>query len=948
MNRKLLRALIAILVSVSLSIRPARAQEDWWWDSWPPEDPYVYTEPAPEEPPSPPPADEAPAETPTEEQPPPESPPEETPEENAPPSEPAPEEAPAPEVPSENPPIEEPPSEPPPDEPPADETPTPPPTPEPPSEPSSGPSGPSDPTGGSEPVDNNTPQPPETTPTNPGSTTPAPTPPEENATPAEPTSPATSTTNPTASGTSTPAATSPSNGLPTTPTPGTLDGTTITGAGVSKNGVSVSINGTLISINGQLYEITSTIDSALAIAATVGNQAGTNAFANTNVQIDANGNLYISQNLHRGAVAGTYTLAPVTPTTAPTQTSVSSTEEWGPWQFSDSWDAKNYGATAWDDWQSGAVTWGPWSVGNPVWGDWQTGAPSWGDWQSGTPAWGDWQAGAPAWGQWQGGSTSWGDWQAGAASRTYTSFSPWAPDSSTAPPGTPVHQSRTADYTESVTSTRTGSVTSTRSGTVESTRSGSVAVSRSGTATATRSGSVTSARSGTATSSRSGNTPWSQSGTRSWSRSGTRYYSDGTSESLSETGPTEALSASGSDPASDSKTESVSDSSTASLTDSQTSNLADSRTDPLSETKTDSISDSQTTSASDSSTSSSSGSETQYQTVDGTATETWSPFDEMVRDWYPTSNWSPDPVTVPAGQSFTQSRNEQQDWRRGERSDRGNERNVENYHRNRTVTQPAVGTMEVWTAFDDLVRDWYPTGNWSPDAATIPNGQSFTQTRSEQQDWRRGERSNLGNERNVVAYNRDRTASQPAVGTLTYSLVTAANGPGTVTPGGTYNPNVSLTISATTSTGRFLGWSGDATGSTNPLLVTMDRNKALTALFGAKIAQTISFAPPSTVRLGASGSTVVPLAATASSGLPVAFALVSGPATLVGNTLTINGAGTVLVQALQPGDATYAAAPPVSRSISSVAGANVKQTNRDDKVQSKDAGGSGSNMVREK
>ena len=48
------------------------------------------------------------------------------------------------------------------------------------------------------------------------------------------------------------------------------------------------------------------------------------------------------------------------------------------------------------------------------------------------------------------------------------------------------------------------------------------------------------------------------------------------------------------------------------------------------------------------------------------------------------------------------------------------------------------------------------------------------------------------------------------------------------------------------------------------------------------------------------------LSASASSGLPVKYAVVSGPATVNGNTLTLSGtAGLVAVKAYEPGDATY-------------------------------------------
>ncbi|HEX8921274.1 MAG TPA: hypothetical protein VF766_07330, partial [Pyrinomonadaceae bacterium] len=47
------------------------------------------------------------------------------------------------------------------------------------------------------------------------------------------------------------------------------------------------------------------------------------------------------------------------------------------------------------------------------------------------------------------------------------------------------------------------------------------------------------------------------------------------------------------------------------------------------------------------------------------------------------------------------------------------------------------------------------------------------------------------------------------------------------------------------------------------------------------------------------------ISASASSGLPVSFSIVSGPATISGSTLTVTGAGIVTVRASQAGDATY-------------------------------------------
>ncbi len=69
-------------------------------------------------------------------------------------------------------------------------------------------------------------------------------------------------------------------------------------------------------------------------------------------------------------------------------------------------------------------------------------------------------------------------------------------------------------------------------------------------------------------------------------------------------------------------------------------------------------------------------------------------------------------------------------------------------------------------------------------------------------------------------------------------------------------------------------------------------------------AQTITFTIPNHT----SSDAPFELQATASSGLPVVFSVISGPATISGDVLTITGVGTITVQASQAGNASYAAA----------------------------------------
>lgn len=63
------------------------------------------------------------------------------------------------------------------------------------------------------------------------------------------------------------------------------------------------------------------------------------------------------------------------------------------------------------------------------------------------------------------------------------------------------------------------------------------------------------------------------------------------------------------------------------------------------------------------------------------------------------------------------------------------------------------------------------------------------------------------------------------------------------------------------------------------------------------------------------GDAPVPVGATADSTLPVSISVLSGPASVANGLVTLTGAGTVVLRAGQPGDATFSAAPDVDRSI---------------------------------
>ena len=85
----------------------------------------------------------------------------------------------------------------------------------------------------------------------------------------------------------------------------------------------------------------------------------------------------------------------------------------------------------------------------------------------------------------------------------------------------------------------------------------------------------------------------------------------------------------------------------------------------------------------------------------------------------------------------------------------------------------------------------------------------------------------------LVINSCSKDAPLPDEPTITYTLSVSASEGGSVDPSsGTYNENSSVTITAAPSTGfEFTGWSGDASGTDNPLTVTMTGNKSITATF---------------------------------------------------------------------------------------------------------------------
>jgi hypothetical protein len=130
-------------------------------------------------------------------------------------------------------------------------------------------------------------------------------------------------------------------------------------------------------------------------------------------------------------------------------------------------------------------------------------------------------------------------------------------------------------------------------------------------------------------------------------------------------------------------------------------------------------------------------------------------------------------------------------------------------------------------------------------------------------------------------------ASSTVAGSFVYTPAA-----GTVPTAGSQTLSVTFTPTDTT----------DYTTATSTLQLTVNT-----------IVQTISFTTPSPVTYG---TAPIALSATGgASGNAVTFSVVSGPGSITGNTLTINGAGPVVVAANQLGNTNYTAAAQVAQYI---------------------------------
>jgi hypothetical protein len=148
----------------------------------------------------------------------------------------------------------------------------------------------------------------------------------------------------------------------------------------------------------------------------------------------------------------------------------------------------------------------------------------------------------------------------------------------------------------------------------------------------------------------------------------------------------------------------------------------------------------------------------------------------------------------------------------------------------------------------------------------------------------------------------------------------------------TQNPGTSIPLTATASSGLAVSFASttpgvcSVSGSTAVLLTggtctivasqagggVYGPAKSVSQSFSVGQTQTITFLPPAAVTYGVAP---IALGATASSGLAVSYSVSSGPGTLSGGSLTVTGAGTIVIVASQGGSSSYSSATPVTANI---------------------------------
>jgi hypothetical protein len=154
------------------------------------------------------------------------------------------------------------------------------------------------------------------------------------------------------------------------------------------------------------------------------------------------------------------------------------------------------------------------------------------------------------------------------------------------------------------------------------------------------------------------------------------------------------------------------------------------------------------------------------QTVYGTKPLNPVNHDDVTRDWYDTSGWSPDASGTFTDTTLTQYKSQAQDHSTYTTNDRGDRYNEGTYTLTRTVDQVVYGTKPLNPVnHDDVTRDWYDTSGWSPDPSGTYEDETLTQYKSQAQDHSTYTTNDRGDRYNEGSYTATRTIDQVVYGT---------------------------------------------------------------------------------------------------------------------------------------------------------------------------------------
>src|SRR5439155_1731165 len=129
----------------------------------------------------------------------------------------------------------------------------------------------------------------------------------------------------------------------------------------------------------------------------------------------------------------------------------------------------------------------------------------------------------------------------------------------------------------------------------------------------------------------------------------------------------------------------------------------------------------------------------------------------------------------------------------------------------------------------------------SPDQPTYDHGTVVQLTATPAVGWHlvgwSGDASGTANPLSVTMDANKNITATFAIDTYTLNLTTVGNGTASKNPDQpSYNFGTVVQLTATPNAGQsFVGWTGDASGTANPLSVTMDANKSITATFALSL-----------------------------------------------------------------------------------------------------------------